>query len=95
MHATGTFQTTVDILHNPYSWMSFLVYLDDDIIFSKDDNINIAQLDSIFDIFSRSGESLTLKKFEWFTQSVSCRGHVVKPGRLEISSTHTESLLDL
>lgn len=52
MNAVATFQRTLVILHNHYNYNTFLVYLENINIFSKDDISHIADVDNIKHILS-------------------------------------------
>ena len=95
MNAPATFQRTLDILLNRYAWRTCLVYLDDIIIFSKDFDTHIKDVDKILGTLRRSGISLKLRKCEWCTDTVKYLGHVIKPGRLTMNEAHTKSLRDV
>ena len=91
-NAPATFQRTLDIILNRYTWRTCLVYLDDIIIFSKDKEQHLLDIDAILSALKRAGISLKLKKCAWFTTSVRYLGHIIRPGQLCINEAMSKSL---
>ena len=62
------------------------------IIYSKNVEEHIQHVDEILHCLSKAGVTLKIKKCKFFTTTVDYLGHVIKPGKLEIDRTNTESL---
>ena len=62
VNAPATFQSILDILLSGYSWKSCLIYLDDIIIFSKDYDTHLKDVDVILRALQQKGLSLKLNK---------------------------------
>jgi hypothetical protein len=58
---------------------SAIVYLDDVIVFSKNVESHIRDVDEVLTILETAGLSLNLKKFELFRSRVDYLGHVTAP----------------
>jgi Reverse transcriptase (RNA-dependent DNA polymerase) len=84
-NAPDTFQRFVDINLSGLTWKSYLVYLDDIIVFSKTPAENMAHLDAVLDRLYRAGLTLNLKKFHFFKDTEDCLGHVIRPGQLSVA----------
>ena len=66
MNDPATFQRMLDILLSSYRWKSCLIYLDDIIIFSKDYESHLKDVNVILQALQQEGLSLKLKKFTFF-----------------------------
>jgi Reverse transcriptase (RNA-dependent DNA polymerase) len=73
----ATFQRFVDITLSGLTWKVCLMYLDDIIVFSKDREQHMADLDTVLHRLYRAGLSLNLKKCHFFKETVSYLGHVI------------------
>ena len=91
-NAPATFQRTLDILLSPFRWRSCLVYLDDVIVFSKNIDQPLAQVDEILQVLKNAGISLKLKKCSFCTDTVTYLGHIIRPGQLSIDKTRVSAL---
>ena len=91
-NAPATFQRALDMILTKYKWQTCLIYLDDVIIYSKNVEEHIQHVDEILHCLSKAGVTLKIKKCKFFTTTVDYLGHVIKPGKLEIDRTNTESL---
>ena len=67
MNAPATFQRMLDILLSGYRWKSCLIYLDDIIIFSKDYDTHLKDVDVILRALQQERLSLNLNKCKSFT----------------------------
>ena len=86
-NAPATFQRMLDILLAGLRWKSFLVYLDNIIVFSKSAAVDehFKHLVEILAILLQAGLSLKLKKCNFFTKTVDYLGHVIRSGKLEVA----------
>jgi len=91
-NAPATFQRALDILLAGVKWQFCLVYLDDVIIFSKEEEEHIRHVDHVLTVLRQAGVTLKLRKSEFFRKSVNYLGHTIRPGRLEILESGTEAL---
>ncbi|CDF33720.1 unnamed protein product [Chondrus crispus] len=65
-------------------WETALVYLDDVIIYSKTVTEHFAHVREFSGLLPDAGVSLKLSKCAFFDTSLTCLGHVIQPGRLEV-----------
>ena len=94
MNAPATFQRALDIILAQYKWQTCLIYIDDIIIFSNDEESHFKHVDQILSALSEASVTIKLKKFDFFTNKVKYLGHVISPGKLEIDGTVTRALKD-
>ena len=92
MNAPVTFQRMLDILLSGYRWKSYLIYLDDIIIFSKDYDTHLKDVDVILRALQQEGLSLKLNKCKCFQDSVEYLGHIIRPGELEVHPKNVKAL---
>jgi hypothetical protein len=91
-NAPATFQRFVDITLTGLTWKVCLVYLDDIIVFSKNNEEHMEHLDLVLHRLYRAGLSLNLKKCHFFKKEVSYLGHVIGQGTLSVSGKNTRAL---
>ena len=94
-NAPATFQRTLDVVLSPFKWKSCLVYLDDVIIFSKDEESHLRHLDEVLHALQLAGVTLKLAKCNFFTDTVHYLGHVIRPGTLSIDEVVTKALREV
>ena len=91
-NAPATFQRAVDIVLSRVKWQYALVYLDDVIIYSKTLREHFTHLRTILDLLQEAGVSLKLPKCHFFQASVDYLGHVIRPGKLEVSTRTCDAI---
>ena len=84
-NAPATFQRALDIILSGVRWQIRLVYLDDVIVFSKDQETHLDHLDTVLSLLRNAGVSLKLKKCFFFRPKVDYLGHVILPGKLSVA----------
>ena len=89
-NAPATFQRTLDILLAGYRWKTCLVYLDDIIVFSRDQASDIKHVDEVLTVLREAGMSLKLRKCHFFVKSMDYLGHVIQPGLLQVAQKNVE-----
>lgn len=94
-NAPATFQRTLDIVLSAYKWQTCLVYIDDIIIYSKNDESHFRHLEEVLSTLHRANISLKLEKCEFFTTRVRYLGHIIEPGRLSIDKAIVASLKEV
>ena len=67
-------------------------YLDDVIVYSDTLEQHFDHLDSVMSLLHKAGLTLKLPKCHFFKNSVDYLGHIVTPGRLEISRRATDAI---
>ena len=82
----------LDILLSGYRWKSCLIYLDDIILFSKDYNSHLKDVEVILQALQQEGFSLKLKKCKFFEDSVEYLGHIIRPGELQVHPKNFKAL---
>ena len=83
-NAPATFQRAMDIILSRVRWKYALVYLDDIIIFSRDDDSHLRNIECVLKILQEAGATLRLSKCELFKRQVKYLGHIIRPGKLAI-----------
>ena len=91
-NAPATFHRTVDIVLSGLKWKTCLVYLDDIIVFSQTPEEHLRHLDEVLGLLYGAGLSLKLSKCNFFRDTVSYLGHIIRPGKLEVAVKNTEAL---
>jgi Reverse transcriptase (RNA-dependent DNA polymerase) len=91
-NAPATFQRAIDIILSGVKWKTFLVYLDDIIVFSDSRSVHLAHVVEVLTLLGNAGLSLKLKKCHFFSETVDYLGHVIRPGRLVVAEKNTTPL---
>ena len=65
-NAPATFQRALDIILSGVKWQSFLVYLDDVIIYFKTQEEHVQHLDDVLGLLRAAGVTLKLPKCRFF-----------------------------
>ena len=91
-NAPATFQRAMDIILSRVRWKYVLVYLDDIIIFSRDEETHLRHLESVMQILKEAGATLRLSKCEFFKRQVKYLGHIIRPGKLAIYGRNVEAI---
>jgi hypothetical protein len=91
-NAPATFQRAIDIILSRVKWKTFLVYLDDVIVFSKNRAAHLTHVAEVLTLLVNVGLSLNLKKCCLFSSTVDYSGHVIRPGRLGVAEKNTVAL---
>eukprot|EP00171_Calliarthron_tuberculosum_P003135 IDg3135t1 len=94
-NAPATFQRALDIILAGYKWQTCLVYLDDIIVFSKNEEGHLKHLNDVLDALHKAGVSLNLRKFSFFTNKIKYLGHVIHPRTLDVEEASTKCLKEL
>jgi hypothetical protein len=69
-----------------------LVYFDDIIVYSKNQEVHLLHLDAVLNRLYRAGFSLNMKKCCFFRNEASYLGHVIGPGTLSVAEKNTSAL---
>lgn len=93
-NAPATFQPALGIGISGYKWKTFLVYVDDRVIFSKDSESHFKHIDPILSTLHNAHVTIKFKKCSLGAEKVRYLGHVIETGRLSIDKTVTQSLKD-
>jgi len=92
VNAPASFQRALDIILSGLRWKTFLVYLDDVIVFSRTVEDHIRHLLKVLLLLEKSGLSLKPSKCHLFQKEVEYLGHVVRPGQLLVNQKNIKSL---
>jgi hypothetical protein len=84
-NAPGTFQRAVDIILSGVKWKTYLVYLDDVIVFSSSREAHMHHVDEALTLLERAGLYLKLARCQFFKDTFNYLGHVIRPGRLGVA----------
>jgi len=82
--APATFQRAMDMILAGVKWQICLVYLDDVIVFSCSLEEHLQHLDEVLTRMGKAGVTLKAAKCHFFQDEVEYRGHVIKPGRVNV-----------
>lgn len=91
-NAPVRFQRTLDIILSGVRWQTCLVYLNNVIIFSRDEMDHVQHVDALFQLLKQAGFTLKVNKCSWFQPRVNYLEHVVMPGKLAISAGGTKTI---
>jgi len=91
-NARATFQRALDIILSGWKWQTFLVYLDDVIIFSANAEQHVKDVDTVLHRLREAGVTLNLEKCTWFSDEVEYLGHIVRPGQLHVHNKNVDAL---
>ena len=91
-NAPGTFQRATDIILASVKWQYALVYLDDVIVYSKSIEENFGHLEHFLQLMHDAGLTQKLNKCELFRSSVDYLGHVISPGKLQVTQRAIEAI---
>jgi Reverse transcriptase (RNA-dependent DNA polymerase) len=91
-NAPATFQRALDLILAGVKWKYALVYLDDVIVYSRNAEEHLGQLDHVLSLLAQAGATLKLKKCEFFKSSVNYLGHVVLPGKLAVAPRNVDTI---
>ena len=88
-NAPATFQRALDIIISGVRWQTYLIYLDDVIVFSRDTSSQIQHVDQVLALLRNAGVSLKLKKCSFFQPKVNYLGHVITPRKILVAKENT------
>eukprot|EP00171_Calliarthron_tuberculosum_P001622 IDg1622t1 len=94
-NAPATFQRALDIIFSKYNWQTFLVYLDDIIVFSRSHEEHIDHVDRILTSLETARVSLKLRSCNFFTDRIKYLGHIIRAGKLEVEQAATASFRNI
>lgn len=89
------FQRSLHLILTRFKWKTFLIFMDDIIILSKDTEEHIHPVDQILSTLGDAGVTLNLKTCSFFIDSVEYLGHTIIPTQLDIDQAHTKCLKDV
>lgn len=95
MSAAAPFHSTLNILLSSFQWKSCLVYIDDVIIFSRNFESDMKQVQNILAALPSAGVFLKLRKCNFFSDSVQYLCHVIKLGSLSAHDLQGKGLKGL
>ncbi len=75
-NAPATFQRALYIILSGYKWHTCLLYLDDEIVFSKALREHIAHVYAVLTALREAVFSLKLRKCHFFTDRIRYLGHI-------------------
>jgi len=79
-NAPAIFQRALDIFLSGMTSQTFLVYLDDVIVFSDSPENHVKAIDEALTRLGRAGVTLKAKKCQLFQTSFQYLGHIISPG---------------
>ena len=91
-NAPATFQLAMDIILARVKWQTCIVYLDDVIVFSRTPEENVGHVEEVLKLLKAHGVSLKANKCHLFQKEAEYLGHVIRPGRVQISEKNIKAL---
>ncbi|CAN8067637.1 unnamed protein product [Agarophyton chilense] len=91
-NAPVTFQRALDIILSRVKWQYALVYLDDVIIYSHTVSEHFDHVRTILSSLRSAGITLRLDKCQFFSGTVDYLGHVIRPGKLQVSTRTRDAI---
>jgi len=91
-NAPATFQRAIDIILSGVKWKTYLVYLNDVVVFSRTVEEHITHLDEVFDLLSRAGVSLKASTSFHLQEKVDYLGHIVGRGHIRVNEKNLVGL---
>lgn len=88
----ATFQQGKEVILLSVKWQSVLVYLDDIVVFSKNDNKHMAHYPQVLTMLRIARVTLKLRKCRFFAERMNYLGQTIRPGRLELSEATTAAV---
>lgn len=72
-----------------------LIYLEDILVFSKNHDVHMADLQQVLTLLLDVGVTLKVKKWSLLAETTNYLGHIIQPGRLELSEAATAPVCEL
>ena len=91
-NSPATFQRALDMILAQFKWQTCLIYIDDIIIFSKDEESHLDHVDQVLEALHRANVTIKLKKCDFFTNKVKYLGHIIEPGKLSVDKVRVKAL---
>lgn len=91
-NAPATFQMLMNEILKPYLFDFVVVYLDDILIFSKEKDKHIEQIDKVFRAIQEAGLRLNLKKCEFNRTEIDYLGFVVGQTGVRPQQSHVDAI---
>lgn len=95
MNAHAPFQRALDTIINKYTWKACLVYLDDIINSSKNNDQHFKEFKKFLFAFEAVEMLVMMNKCPWFTTSVKYLGRPITMHKISKTEAHTKSLKDM
>ena len=95
MNAGATFQRAMDITFSEDIGYFIIIYLDDIIVFSKNDEEHLAHLRKVFEKCRRSGLSLNPKNTLFGLQEGKLLGHIISEEGIKVDPKRVEGILNI
>ena len=91
-NSPATFQRALDMILAQFKWQTCLIYIDDIIIFSRDEESHLRHVDQVLEALHRANVTIKLSKCDFFTNKVKYLGHIIKPGKLSVDKVRVKAL---
>ena len=85
-NAPSTFERLMETVLSGLQWKSCLVYLDDVVIFGRDELELLDRIDEVFSRLKEAGLKLKPKKCKLLARDINYLGHVISAGGIAVSS---------
>lgn len=89
------FQHRMESMFRPYLWQFVMIYIDDIIVFSKDIQEHLQQVDLVLSVLEKSGCTLSLAKCHFAHHELNALGHFVSRLGLSTMKDKTEAISKL
>ena len=91
-NAPATFQRLMEKVLMGLQWQKCLVYLDDIIVFGRDFDETLVNLECVMERLKQAGLKLKPSKCRWFQKSVKYLGHIVSKKGIECDPEKVEAV---
>ena len=89
--APPTFQRALNIILSGVRWQTYLIYLDDVIVFLKGAETHIRHVKEVLQLLGRTNVTLKLRKCSFFRPKVYYLGHVITPCELSVAVENSKA----
>ena len=93
-NAPAIFQITLDNILRQFIGKFCFVYIDDIIIFSKDEESHLANLQSIFETLNTANMKIKLQKCDFFKREVKFLGFVIREAGIKSNQYEVKPIND-
>jgi hypothetical protein len=93
-NAPATFERLMETVLRGLQWKECLVYLDDVVVFARNEQEMLAQLDAVFARLSAAGLKLKPRKCSLFTRETEYLGHIVSEAGIRVNPDKVSAVRD-
>lgn len=94
-NASRTLQRAMDVILPVLNWQLDLVHPDDIVIFLRSPRDHIDRVKQVMAILRDARVTSRLERYNFFTRTADCVGHIIRPRRLKIARNTMNAIGDL